>query len=144
MKSKKPKILWIILIVFLISSLTTGTVVFSTSTVQPGNWFNSIFSGALIGWAICAPIIRISYGAVPFLRIFAVLPVLLLPLFVLLEVLPSNSPFFVTLVLVWFLLSLSYLGWLYGMDFFVLFKRRTWLGLFNKSNQDDSNEKLIK
>jgi hypothetical protein len=144
MKSKKPKILWIILIVFLISSLTTGTVVFSTSTVQPGNWFISFFLGALFGWAICAPIIRISYGAVPFLKIFAVLPFLVLPPLLLSLVLPSNSLLFLTLVPVWFLLSLSYLGWLSGMDFFVLFKRRTWLGLFNKSNQDDSNEKLMK
>jgi hypothetical protein len=81
-----------------------------------------------------------GYGVVPFLKIFAVLPVLVLPPLVLLEVLPSNSLFFLTLVPVWFLLSLSYLGWLHGMDFFVLFKKRTWLGLFNKSNQDDSNE----
>ena len=139
MKSKIPKILWIILIVFLISSLTTGIVLFSTS----GDWFSSFFLGALFGWAICAPIIRIIYGVVPFLRIFAVLPVLLLPPLVLLEVLevlPSNFLLTSTLVPVWFLLSLSYLGWLHGMDFFVLFKKRTWLGLFNKSNQDDSNE----
>jgi hypothetical protein len=144
MKSKKPKIFWIILIVFLISSVTTGTLVYSISTAQPGNWFSSFFLGALFGWAICAPIIRISYGAVPFLRIFAVLPVLVLPLFVLSEVLPSNSLFFLTIFLGWFLLSLSYLGWLDGMDFFFLIKKRNWLGLFNKSNQDDSNEKLTK
>jgi hypothetical protein len=132
MKSKNPKIFWIILIVFLISSLITGTAVFRISKVQSGNWFNSFFLGTLFGWTICAPIIRISHGSVPFLKVFAVLPVITLPPMLLLSVMPGTSLFFLTLVTFWFLLSLSYLAWLSGMDFFVLFKRRTWLGLINR------------
>ena len=140
MKSKKPKSLLLIIIVFLIVSLTTGTMVFNSSN-ESGNWFSSFFLGALFSWAICAPIIRISYGEVPFLKIFAVLPVFGLPLLWLIKALPSKSLLFIPVILVYFILSLSYLGWLHGLEFFVLFKRSTWSRLFNKSNQDDPNEK---
>lgn len=136
MKSKNPKSLLLIIIVFLIVSLATGTMVFNSSNLS-GNWFSSLFFGALFGWAICAPIIRISYGEVPFLKIFAVLPVYGLPLLWLIKALPSKSLLFIPVILVHAILSLSYIVWLNGMEFFALFKRSNWSGLFNKSNQDD-------
>jgi hypothetical protein len=136
MKSKKPKSLLLIIIVFLIVSLTTGTTVFNSSNLS-GEWFSSFFLGAVFGWAICAPIIRISYGEVPFLKIFAVLPVYGLPLLWLIKALPSKSLLFIPVILVHAILSLSYIVWLNGMEFFALFKRSNWSGLFNKSNQDD-------
>ena len=69
MKNKNPKSLLLIILVFLIVSLTVGLMVFNSSSLS-GNWFSSFFLGALFDWAICAPIIRISYGQVPFLIIF--------------------------------------------------------------------------
>ena len=140
MKSKNPKSLLLIIIVFLIVSLTTGTTVFNSSNLS-GEWFSSFFLGAVFGWAICAPIIRISYGEVPFLKIFAVLPVFGLPLLWLIKALPSKSLLFIPVILVYAILSLSYIVWLNGMEFFALFKRSNWSRLFNKSNQDDPNEK---
>ena len=140
MKSKKPKSLLLIIIVFLIVSLTTGTTVFNSSNLS-GEWFSSFFLGAVFGWAICAPIIRISYGEVPFLKIFAVMPVFGLPLLWLIKALPSKSLLFIPVILVYAILSLSYIVWLNGMEFFALFKRSNWSGLFNKSNQDDTNGK---
>ena len=140
MKSKNPKSLLLIIIVFFIVSLTTGTMVFNSSNLS-GNWFSSFFLGALFGLAICAPIIRISYGEVPFLKIFAVWPVFALPLLWLIKALPSKSLLFIPVILVYAILSLSYIVWLNGMEFFALFKRSNWSRLFNKSNQDDPNEK---
>ncbi len=136
MQPNKPKRIWRIIAVFLIASIAAGALVFTTSQLS-GEWFSSIFLGVLFGWAICAPIIRISYGAVPFLRIFAVLPVLLLPIMGLIKALPSKSMLFIPLPPAFFLLSLSYLAWLHGLEFFVLFKRSTWSRLFNPSNPDD-------
>ncbi len=145
MKSKNPKSLLLIIIVFLIVSLTAGTMVFNSSNLS-GNWFSSFFLGALFGWAICAPIIRISYGEVPFLIFWAVMPFFALTLMGLIKVghyfeLPSKSLLIIPGVLVCIILTFSYMSWLNGMEFFALFKKSNWSGLFNKSNQDDPNEK---
>ena len=140
MKNKNPKSLLLIILVFLIVSLTVGLMVFNSSSLS-GNWFSSFFLGALFGWAICAPIIRISYGQVPFLIIFAVLPVFGLPLLWLIKALPSKSLLFIPVILVYAILCPSYMAWLNGMGFFVLLKRSTWSGLLKKSNEDESHEK---
>ena len=141
MKSKNPKSLLLIIFVFLIVSLTTGAMVFNPLNLS-GNWFGRFFLGALFGWAICAPIIRISYGVVPFLNFWAVMPFFALTLVGLLKVgeyfeLPSKSLLIIPGVLVCIILTFSYMLWLGGMEFFALFKRSNWSGLFNKSNQDD-------
>ena len=145
MKSKNPKSLLLIIFVFLIVSLTTGAMVFNPLNLS-GNWFIRFFLGALFGWAICAPIIRISYGVVPFLNFWAVMPFFALTLVGLLKVgeyfeLPSKSLLIIPGVLVCIILTFSYMLWLGGMEFFALFKRSNWSRLFNKSNQDDPNEK---
>ena len=137
-KSIKPIVLLFLL--FLVCAISFGFHSFYYSK-NPGSLFTSIFLGVLFAWAIVAPIIRISYGEVPFLKIYAVLPVLFLPFMWVVKALPSKSLLFIPVILVYCILSLSYLGWLHGLEFFVLFKRSTWSRLFNKSNQDDPNEK---
>lgn len=121
-------------------SLLVGALIYNFSYLS-GNWLSSLFFGAWFGWAICAPIIRICYGEVPFLIIFAALPPFVLPLILIVKALPSKSLLFVPVVLIFPVLSLSYISWLNGMEFFALFKRSNWSRRFSKSKQDNPKEK---
>ena len=120
--------------------LIVGAYVYNFSYLS-GNWLISLFLGVLFGWAICAPIIRICYGEVRFLIIFAALPPFVLPLVLIIKSLPSKSLLFVPVLLIFPILSFSYISWLNGMEFFALFKRRNWSRRFSKSKQDNPKEK---
>ncbi len=133
-KSIKP-----IVLLFLVCAISFGFHSFYYSK-NPGSLFTSIFMGVLFGWAIVAPIIRIKFGGVPFLTIFAALPVVMLPIMIAIKALPSGSSWFIVVLIFHVAFSLSYLGWLYGLRFFAVFKRSTWAGAFNRSKSKQANK----
>ena len=131
MKSKNPKHLLLIIIVFLIASFTTGAI------FNNGVWWFTIISGALFGWAICAPIIRISSGRVPFLIFWAALPFWFMILDGYLKVwkyfeLPSKSLLIIPGVLLMGLLTLSYYLWLRGVPARDFFRKSWWRKLYTR------------
>jgi len=142
-KSIKP-----IVLLFLVCAISLGLYSFYYSK-NPGSLFTSIFLGVLFGWAIVAPIIRIKFGGVPFLTIFAALPVVILPIVIAMKALPSGSSWFIVVIIFYAAFSLSYIGWLYGLPFFAVFKRSTWAsnnsssfdqGAFNRSKSKQANK----
>lgn len=142
-KSIKP-----IVLLFLVCAISFGFHSFYYSK-NPGSLFTSIFMGVLFGWAIVAPIIRIKFGGVlhlvPTLTIFAALPVVILPLMIAVKALPSRSTMFIFVLIFYVAFSASYIGWLYGLPFFIFFKRSTWaggflFGAFNRSKSKQANK----
>lgn len=125
--------------IFIITSTSIGLAIYYLSS-HSGSWFSTIFIGVLGGWTITAPIVRIKFGRVPFLIIFAAIPVLILPIMLLLKILPSQSPLFIFVTLVHFLFSFAYAGWLHGLRFFALFKRYTWLTIFSNFNTEGDKD----
>lgn len=121
-----------IALLFVITAVIFTMLTYHTSK-DAGNWFSAIFLGVLGAWATVAPIIRIKYGSLPFLKIFAVLPVMMIPVMLIVKNLPSGSPLFFLVIPAFAIMSLSYLGWLHGLEFFALLKRETWRALFNRS-----------
>ena len=131
MNSKNPKHLLLIITVFLIASFTSGTI------FNNGVWWFTIISGALFGWAICAPIIRISSGRVPFLIFWAAFPFFFIILMGYLKVweyfeLPSRTLLTIPGVMVCFILSLSYYLWLRGVPARNLFRKSWWSEVWSK------------
>jgi hypothetical protein len=145
-KSIKPIVLLFLL--FLVCAISFGFNSFYYSK-NPGSLFTSIFLGVLFAWAIVAPIIRIKFGVVPFLTIFAAFPVCMLPILWAVNAdLPSVSWFIVVLIFQ-VAFSLSYIGWLRGLRIFAVFKRSTWAhiffddqeaGAFNRSKSKQANK----
>ena len=122
----------VIALLFVITAVLFTMLTYHTSK-NAGNWFSAIFLGVLGAWATVAPIIRIKYGSLPFLKIFAVLPVMMIPVMLIVKSLPSGSPFFLVVIPAFAIMSLCYLGWLHGLEFFALLKGETWRALFNQS-----------
>jgi len=99
-----------------------------------GKLFLACFMGLIIGWMIIAPICRIKFGEVPFLKSFAALPAVLFPFTLIFITVPASSLGLLIFPLGFLQAAfmLSYLGWLHGLEFFALFKRSTYSNLFRK------------
>jgi hypothetical protein len=141
-KSIKPIVLlFLLFLLFLVCAISFGFHSFYYSK-NPGSLFTSIFLGVLFAWAIVAPIIRIKFGVVPFLTIFAAFPVVMIPtIFALKADLPSGSWFIVVLIFQ-VAFSLSYIGWLRGLRFFAVFNVVLHLVnvVFNRSKSKQANK----
>ncbi|MDG2228215.1 MAG: hypothetical protein P8L20_10830 [Flavobacteriales bacterium] len=98
-----------------------------------GKLFLSFCSGLISGWWITAPICRIKFGEVPFLRSFAAFPAII-PITLLLINVPAGSLglLIFPLAFLQFTFMMSYLCWLHGLEFFALFKRSTYSNLFRE------------
>ena len=140
MKNKALKIGVLYVLISVSVSLLLYLFIYSTELKSEevplsnfGKLFLSFCSGLISGWWITAPICRIKFGEVPFLRSFAAFPAII-PITLLLINVPAGSLGLLIFPLGFLQAAfmLSYLGWLHGLEFFALFKRSTYSNLFRE------------
>ena len=141
MKNKALKIGVLYVLISVSVSLLLYLFIYSTELKSEevplsnfGKLFLSFFIGLISGWMIIAPICRIKFGEVPFLRSFAALPAAIFPFTLIFITVPASSLGLLIFPLGFLQAAfmLSYLGWLHGLEFLALFKRSTYSNLFRE------------